>query len=55
MFQICYICKLCYGEKAPFDDESETHGLCPTHFESEMKKIDSILKKEEEEKAPDQE
>lgn len=40
MKRICYICNTCFGEKEPLNDKSETHGLCPFHFKSEMEKIE---------------
>jgi hypothetical protein len=45
MYQICYVCKKCYGVKPPYDDESETHGICPECFPGELKKIEEALEK----------
>jgi hypothetical protein len=46
MKRICYICSSHFGDKEPFNDDSETHGLCPECFRVEMNKIDSYHKKE---------
>lgn len=43
MRQICYICGILYGVKEPFEDDSETHGLCPECFELEMKKLEILV------------
>ena len=40
MRQVCYVCKILYGVKEPFENNSETHGLCPECFKQEMLKLD---------------
>lgn len=39
MKQVCYCCKEVFGEKEPYNDMTESHGLCPTHFISEKERI----------------
>jgi hypothetical protein len=45
MIRVCYRCKTVIGEKEPFDDKSETHGLCDPCFEQEKVEIRCALKK----------
>ena len=45
MIRICYRCKTVMGEKEPFDDKSETHGLCDPSFGLEKIEIQIALKK----------
>ena len=33
-----------YGIKKPYEDDRETHGLCPECFKWEMEKIESMKK-----------
>ena len=44
MRQVCYICDTVYGEKGPLSDKGETHGLCPAHLKSEMKRLSEAIK-----------
>ena len=39
MRRVCAICKIVYGFKEPFEDDSETTGYCPECFEAELKKL----------------
>jgi CheY-like chemotaxis protein len=41
MIQVCYYkgCGLVYGEKEPYSDKSETHGLCPKHLKICLQEI----------------
>lgn len=43
MRRICMVCGRLFGLKAPFEDDRETHGLCPECFDLEMKKIEQAL------------
>lgn len=45
MRQVCCVCKKLYGIKEPFDDDSETHGICPECLPGELQKIDDEVKK----------
>ncbi len=38
MIQVCCYkgCGVVYGEKEPLTDKTETHGLCPKHFETSI-------------------
>jgi len=47
MFQICYVCKICYGVKPPLNDDSETHGICPKCYPAELERIEKDLEKKE--------
>ena len=39
MIRICMDCKKIMGEKAPYEDKRETHGLCDECLEIETKKV----------------
>ena len=39
MVKVCYVCKIIYGEKAPFNDHRETHGICPACLPWELEKL----------------
>ena len=41
MIQVCCYkgCGVIYGEKEPLSDKSETHGLCPKHYEISLKEL----------------
>ena len=41
MRRVCCVCGIMFGLKEPFDDDSETHGLCPECFKIEMAKIEA--------------
>ena len=43
MIRRCYRCGKVFGEKEPFEDKSETHGLDPECFVSEMNDIEEKL------------
>ena len=45
MIRVCYRCKIVFGEKEPFEDKSETHGLCDECFVLEMNDIEAALKR----------
>ncbi len=49
MIRVCYRCKKVYGEKAPLDDKTETHGLCETCFPIDLAetkaKVEELRKK----------
>jgi hypothetical protein len=45
MKQMCYICKISYGDKEPMEDNSETHGLCDICFKEEIQRIKREVKK----------
>jgi len=47
MRQVCYICGVLYGIKEPYEDDSETHGLCDECFSLEIKKNDEKIKDED--------
>lgn len=32
MKRVCSYCKKIFGEKKPFEDKTETHGICPECF-----------------------
>lgn len=40
MRRICMICGILYGIKEPYEDDSETHGLCDECFPIEMARIE---------------
>jgi NMD protein affecting ribosome stability and mRNA decay len=42
MKQVCYECGKLYGIKEPYEDDSETHGLCQECFDNEMKKLNAL-------------
>ncbi len=44
------ICNKVFGEKEPFEDKSETHGLCDICFPKEMEKLKRESKRLREEK-----
>ena len=44
MRQVCYVCNTVYGQKDPLSDKRETHGLCPVHYETELKRIKKTIK-----------
>ncbi len=44
MIRVCAECKIQYGEKAPFEDKSLTHGLCRECFEKALRKIEKFEK-----------
>lgn len=51
MIRVCVYCKRVFGEKEPFEDRSETHGICDECFPKVMKSIKKEmrqLKKDEE-------
>lgn len=39
MICVCMDCKIVYRIKEPFEDESETHGLCPEHLKARMEEV----------------
>ena len=39
MIKVCYVCKIIYGEKAPFNDHRETGGICPACLPGELEKL----------------
>jgi CheY-like chemotaxis protein len=47
MIQVCYYkgCGVVYGEKPPFSDKRETHGLCPKHLKISLKELKAEMKK----------
>ena len=47
MIQVCYYtgCGVIYGEKEPFSDKRETHGLCPKHLKVSLKEIKAEMEK----------
>ena len=45
MIRVCYRCKIIMGEKEPFEDKSETHGLCEVCFPKEREEIKKAVKK----------
>jgi len=47
MIQVCYYtgCGVIYGEKEPFSDKRETHGLCPKHLKISLKEIKAKMEK----------
>jgi CheY-like chemotaxis protein len=47
MIQVCYYtgCGVIYGEKEPFSDTRETHGLCPKHLKASLKEIKAQMEK----------
>ena len=47
MIQVCYYtgCGVIYGEKEPFSDKRETHGLCPKHLKVSLKEIKARMEK----------
>ena len=44
MRQVCADCGILYGIKKPYEDDRETHGLCPECFKWEMEKIKPLRK-----------
>ncbi len=42
MIQVCSVCGTIYGEKAPLDDQSLTHGYCPPCLDAELKKLNEL-------------
>lgn len=44
MRRICCVCSILFGLKAPYDDESETHGYCDECFDVEMRKLAILAK-----------
>ena len=47
MRQVCYICDTVYGEKGPLMDKGETHGLCPVHYKTELKRLKKAIRQME--------
>ncbi len=47
MIQVCYYtgCGVIYGEKEPFSDKRETHGLCPKHLKVSLKELKAEMEK----------
>ncbi len=47
MIQVCYYkgCGVVYGEKPPFSDKRETHGLCPKHLKVSLKEFKAEMEK----------
>ncbi len=47
MIQVCYYkgCGAVYGEKPPFSDMRETHGLCPKHLKVSLKELKAEMEK----------
>ncbi len=47
MIQVCYYkgCGVVYGEKPPFSDKRETHGLCPKHLKISLKEFKAQMEK----------
>lgn len=50
MRQVCYVCRVQYGEKEPLDDNSETSGLCPRCYPKEIEKLERWMKEREDKK-----
>ena len=44
MIRICSYCKIVMGEKEPFEDKSETHGICEKCMKKVKKQIDEYNK-----------
>lgn len=44
MIRICYRCLIIMGEKEPFEDKSETHGLCDPCLAAELASIREMQK-----------
>ncbi len=47
MIRACCVCKKEFGEKEPLEDKSVSHGICPTCYPEEMKKIEEGWKTRE--------
>jgi len=45
MKRVCAWCNKNMGEKPPYEDTSETHGMCDECLESEMKKQDECSRR----------
>lgn len=45
MIRVCCECNKVFGEKEPFDDRSETHGICEECFPKTMKRLEEESKK----------
>ena len=43
MFIICSYCQHILGEKVPFSDCRETHGICPTCRDRELDRIRNLM------------
>jgi hypothetical protein len=39
MRQACYFCNTDYGQRDPLSDKGGAHGLCPVHYETELKRV----------------
>ena len=46
MIRFCMICKKVFGEKKPFEDKSETTGICDLCWPVEMARIEAILEEQ---------
>ncbi len=46
MKRVCCYCKLVFGEKEPFDDQSESHGICQICFPIVMADHEIQIEKE---------
>jgi hypothetical protein len=44
MIRVCYLCKKVYGEKAPIEDRSISHGLCEDCVPLEAARIEEELR-----------
>jgi hypothetical protein len=44
MRQVCYVCNTDYGQKDPLSDKRETHGLCPVHYKTELKRLKKAIR-----------
>lgn len=39
----CYVCKKIFGFKEPYEDPTETHGVCGVCYPEEVKRIESEI------------
>jgi len=44
MRRVCQECKRVFGFKEPFEDDSETHGICDECFPMVLKKFEQTMR-----------
>ena len=47
MIRVCSYCDKVFGEKEPFENKEETHGICPECFPGVMEKLEREMDKED--------